>query len=390
MLRLPALFVVLMSVHTSLEGACTLTKAAINLGGYSANLNTDTTMSTRGSRFAQVTTDNLAIFWKMNEPSSAWQTRFADSQLGQRFLRSEFSRNDSYAFLDSRLPSSASSKGMLELLDMRDGERILAFNTSQVREGFGSTYAFSSSERYFAIVSQDAKRFELYDAVERRYLTKITTRGCAISALAVHPNERVIATKEYCHGNITLWDIKTHKPILELASDVDLSDRGNLSPFPALMFSKDGALLATHSTTQMQVNIWDVYKKVAFFEEDAWLEFLPFGFSPNNAWVFVANMIGDISVLNASDSSTLNVLTPFGPFVLSSVAVFSPDSKMIVVSSMNGDMAVYSTDTFEELCSFDGDGDGLSQIVFTDSRSFYGVSLSGVLSSWKILSEVTL
>lgn len=390
MLRLFALLLVFVSLRAYSANLCTLTKTIINLGGYDAGFNVDAVMSTRGSRFAQVTTDNRAIFWKMSEPSAAWQTRFADSKLGQRFLLADFSKNDSYVFLDSRLPSPASPKGMLEVLDMQQGEHVLAFNTSQVREDFGSTYALSSSERYFAVVSQDAMRFELYDVVEKRYLTRVTTRPCAISALAFHPSERVVASKEYCHGNITLWDIKTHKPILELASDVDLSDRGYLSPLPALLFSKDGALLATHSTTQMQVTIWDVRKKSVFFEEDAWLEFLPFAFSPNNAWVFVANMIGDISVLNTSDSSTLNLLTPFGPFVLSSAAAFSPDSKMIVVSSMNGDMAVYSTDTFEELCSFEGDGDGLSQIVFTDSLSFYGVSLSGVLSSWKILTEITL
>gem|GEM_PF-4247526 len=388
-LQVVAVCFVLMSVHVSAQSTCTLTKAAIDLGGYDADLDTDARLNYRGSLFAQVTTDNRAMFWKTSQPASVWKTRFPDGKLEQRFLRSDFSKNDSYAVLDSRLPSAdLSAKGFLELLDVGQGERVLAFNTSQVREGFGSTYALSPSERYFAVVPQDAKRFELFDVVDKRYLTKITTHSCAISALAFHPTERVVASKEYCHGNITLWDIKTHKPILELASDIDLSDRGYLSPLTALVFSKDGALLATHSTTQMQVTIWDVHKKTPFFEEDAWLEFLPFGFSPNNAWVFVANMIGDISVLNTSDGNNVFVLTPFGPFVLSSAVAFSPDSKLIVASSMNGDIKVYSTDTFDELCSFDGDGDGLSQIVFIDSQSFYGVSLSGALSSWMIKTEV--
>ncbi len=252
--------------------------------------------------------------------------------------------------------------------------RKVLFSAAIILSSLSSTYAQSgdtSAKRIFTVKNQPEfvdnysyKVFYLSDGKVYNLMNfKLSDKAKNISQMAIQPGGATCAIliKQPQQSKVEIYDSEsTNKLIASIKDAVNQS---------AICYSPDGKTLAVGNTGN-EVRFYDtkqhqIYKQIT-------TGVIPQGLalSENNYYMAVSN--GRVIEIWNLQSNSLRTTLPSEADITS--FTFSPDNTMLAVTSTDGNVKVYDTQTFSEypLYSFTGMGNALSS-YFHPCNKYLGV-----------------
>lgn len=363
-----------------------LKETPINLAHYDPRLTIDASVSADGQFFAQVSQAGPVFLYNLAHPNKVKTVVMPNEKIGEIFLSVAFSPTGRFVIIDSTLPNAALLEhGMLKILDTASGQIIAEFRTSIFAQDGHSTYAFSPSDKYVALVLDNKSTGEIvsiFDLDTRKPRDLEIRFSCFIGALVFDTSENILAIKDICEGDINIWDIKKNQAITKISQTLDFSDIF-YSPIPALTMWGNNNYLAEHSTMQNLMQVWDINTKENIFQT-SWLDFLPILTSPDRKSLVIADVFGQINILQAQNTTILTA-TPFETFDMVGAASYNPQGNLLAVASVQGEVALLNNINYSTCGEADtADNSSVVQFAFNSQNSFITLYDSGLLSLWRI------
>jgi WD40 repeat protein len=274
---------------------------------------------------------------------------------------------------DGNFLASSRREGTVILWDVQSGSEIHTF-TGHI--GPVWSVAFSPDGKILASGGED-RTVKLWDVAGKSELytfPAFSTRTDAmrVSDVAFSPDGSILASAEF--GAVKLWDVASKREL----RTIDLSG-GITSDVESLAFSPDGTLLAIGHAAS--VTLWKVAsgQEVIGFPHSG--EVANAKFSPDGK--IVASADGTIvslwDVVNGDTAaSEYQTLEHSGAISLA----FSPDGSVLASGSINGEIELWDTSTWEKLCILPGVGN-VESLTFSPDGSILAVGSPVGEDLWK-------
>ncbi|MBI5959715.1 MAG: TIR domain-containing protein [Chloroflexi bacterium] len=241
--------------------------------------------------------------------------------------------------------------------------------------------AFSASGAFLASASED-RTIRLWHSEKRYCITALRGHSGAVTAVAYSPTDTLLASASD-DGTVRLWDAKARRPIGVLGSH-----EGSAS---TIAFSPDGNTLISGGDDQT-LRWWNVVDRTAgqtLTVPDSIQRLL---YSPDGKLIALALNSSGLLLVDVASQRQIESIT-YSDYNANCVRglAFSPDGKLLVATSLDGMIRVWSTVTLIDgkpsraLRSLQGHEGGVTGIALSaDGTLLASSSHDGTVRLWAI------
>ncbi len=191
------------------------------------------------------TSDGRSIASAGNNEIAFWNVRTGEQE---RVLRGHSQRVDVLAISrDGRTLVSGSFDRLVKVWDVAGGRERF---TLKGHSNFIAAVAISADGKLVASADGQIRLWDISGGRERIHMTRVGDNGRSISALAISPDSRLLASAGD-DGKIHLWEVSTGRQVSVLSAE------GLSEQWRSLAFSPDGSTLAG-AGQERGVFLWDL------------------------------------------------------------------------------------------------------------------------------------
>jgi WD40 repeat protein len=241
--------------------------------------------------------------------------------------------------------------------------------------------AFSASGAFLASASED-RTIRLWHSEKRYCITALRGHTGAVTAVAYSPTDTLLASASD-DGSVRLWDAKARRPIGVLGLH-----EGSVS---AVTFSPDGQTLISGGDDQT-IRWWNITDRTAgqtLTVPDSIHRLL---FSPDGKLIALALNSSGLLLVDVASQRLIESVS-YADYNANCVRglAFSPDGKLLVATSLDGTIRVWSTATLVDgkpsraLRSLQGHEGGVTGIALSaDGTLLASSSHDGTVRLWSV------
>lgn len=229
---------------------------------------------------------------------------------------------------DARLIASASSDSTLKLWDVTTGKCQLTLegHTESVE-----SVTFSPDSTLVASSSDD-ESIKIWNVATATCVATLEGHDDSVESVAFSPRSPTLASASL-DGTVKLWDVATG----ECLTTFD----GHTDGVQSVAFSPDGRILASASR-DATVKLWDTEVKSVINKLSHGSRVKSFKRSGDSKFLVSITNDGSVSLYNLLSSSSDPILEGLHDATLK--VVFSPDSRMLLTSSKDGNVKLWDLD----------------------------------------------
>ena len=238
------------------------------------------------------------------------------------------------AFPSIRGTFDSPSMGTVTLWDIATRTNIVMF------EGGGNSIAFSPDGNNVVSASGIAGVVEVWDiqagsSIELEHMT--------FRAVSLSPDRKTIAAGTYI-GTIQLWEVETGQNIGNLIDE-------RWHSVKMLRFSPDGRIIASRSTNERFIRLWDVstQKIIAKLEHSS---VYALTFSPTGKTLASGDTDGIVKLWDVATRQNIATLEAHTSEIRS--LAFSPDGNMLASGAVDGTIKLWDVETGQNIVILDG------------------------------------
>ena len=259
------------------------------------------------------------------------------------------------------------------LYDVPDAKETALFTE---HPGQVNALAFSTDGKILATGGFNNPIIQLWDLDTDSQLSTLTLPEeiQSISTLTFAKDNTILISLDQS-GNITYWDVNTHKKVLDIVTES--------SSYDAVAVSKDGSTFATgdrHGT----IRLWNATMEHQF--ED-------WGDDPEDKDILALAFSSDRTILaSGSEDKTVRlwdteklakIATLEGHEASVTALAFSPDGKILATGDAGKVIKVWDVNTQHEHTTLTGHTNGISELTFTpDGNTLASGSYDGTIRFW--------
>ncbi len=264
------------------------------------------------------------------------QVELWDVEAGERIatLRHGGSINAVVFSPDGTSLASGSHNQVIRVWEVATRSQIATWEVPPDGHSWSRSLAFSPDGSRLVSGFQDGT-VRLWDVATRTEVAVLEGHSDRIASVAFSPDGGYVASAEGNGvGTVILWDLATRSQVATLEGT---ADRWR----PAVVFSPDGAILATGSPNG-DVILWDVATQDRLAEIEGHVRGITsMTFSPDGATLVSASWSGTVRLLDVETESAANL---YGHTSLRSMAL-SADGNILATALENGQVALWNTST---------------------------------------------
>lgn len=259
------------------------------------------------------------------------------------------------------------------LYDVPDAKETALFTQ---HNGQVNAIAFSTDGKILASGGFNNPIIQLWDLDTDSQLSTLTLSEDiqSISTLTFAKNNTILISLDK-FGNITYWDVDTHKKVLDIVTELSLYD--------AVAVSTDGNTFATGDSNGT-IRLWDPTMEHQF--ED-------WGDHPQDQDILALAFSSDRKILaSGSEDETvrlwhtekrLKIATLKGHEASVTALAFSPDEKILATGDAGKAIKLWDVNTQRERATLTGHTNGISALTFTsDGKTLASGSYDGTIRFW--------
>ena len=260
--------------------------------------------------------------------------------------------------------------------DVRNGKETALFTEYP---GQVNALAFSSDGKILASGGYHPPTIQLWDLETDSPLSTLTLpeKIQPISTLIFTKDDTILISLNES-GNINYWDVRSHKKVLALVTDLLLS-------YNAVAVSTDGSIFAT-GDRKGTIRLWDATMDHRF-EDWGWADnpqdqdILALAFSPDKK--ILASGSADKTVRLLDIEKRAQIATLKGHEASVAALAFSPDGKILAAGDAGKVIKIWEVNTQAERATLTGHTGGISALAFTpDGKTLASGSYDGTIRFW--------
>jgi WD40 repeat protein len=294
-----------------------------SLSGHSSSVNS-VAFSRDGKTIASGSSDHTIRLWNVA----------TNSEL--RLLREHSSPTSAEFSIDGKTIEDAGGK-KTKLWDVSTGTMQAVDRPERVYSG-----EISPDGKMLARISDNS--IKLIEAASGKEIRTIKPHSTNVYSIRFSPNGRILASGSNTGGPTELWDVSSGDQLATLA--------GDSTNIIVLAFSRDSKMLA--GGRDRAIALWDVASGALLHslnnaEGEGSNPFPPIVFSHDGKLIATGNDDGTIRVWNVATGNALYTLRGHAGYL--QALDFSPDNKHLVSGSFDATLKVWSVASGKELCT---------------------------------------